>query len=226
VSRTPHGDRTDRERPLRVVRAVVLAAVTVACSAAVHTAAGGGLPDAVGVALLGALTLVVTGVLGRWRLTPWTLVPVLGALQVGLHHGFQALSASRAVAPSAATQLAHHAGHEAGHGEPGLLVAAELAAAARPDLVAHAAGHLQPGMLAAHALAVVAITVLAVGSDRALARTVRRFTATLVVLARAGVPRRAPARPVVPVGLVASPLTPALARALPRRGPPAALRTA
>ncbi|PFG43690.1 hypothetical protein ATJ88_2396 [Isoptericola jiangsuensis] len=222
MSRTRDGARADDVRPLRVVRAVLLAAVTVACSAAAHTAAGGGLPDAAGIVLLAGVTLVVTSLLARWRLRPSTLAPVLAGLQVVLHHGLQLLAPSRVVAPSAAAQLAR-GGRHADHRAEAL---AEVVAAVQPDVAAHAGAHLHPAMLAAHAAAVVVITTLAVGADRALARTVGRFRAVVTTLLTGLPPVREPARPVVAAGHVVLPVPRRSPVLRARRGPPVLLRTA
>lgn len=168
---TPRTARDGADGAVRVARAVLLAAVTVGFSAGAHVMAGGAPPSATGLVLAGSVVLAATSLLGRRRLHPATLVPVLLALQSALHLGFQALARPTALAAtSSGGGGAGHAGHHGQHDPvpaPELLLGDTVPAAA-----AHAHGHV--AMLLAHVAAIVAITVLAVGADRALGRTVDR----------------------------------------------------
>ncbi|WP_418276472.1 hypothetical protein ACNHYB_00720 [Isoptericola jiangsuensis] len=174
---SPSARRDGTDGAVRVARSVLLAATTLGFSAAAHTMAGGALPSTVGLVLLGSLTLVVTSVLGRWQLSAWTLVPVLLGLQSALHLGFQALGVPEdGTGPAAGGR--DLPGHSAHHGELDLSAAAAAWSAdpevftLGPSASAHTHGHV--AMLLAHLGAVVAVTVLAVGADRALGRTVGR----------------------------------------------------
>jgi len=206
---------------LRVVRAVVLAATTLGCAVAAHGVAGGSVPGAAGLMLLGALTLAVTTVLGRWRLNPWTLAPTLAGLQVVLHTGF-GWTAGTATAPPAAVQGVHaaHHGHQAIAGTAPLSTSAALA----PAMEHHV--HQHPAMIAAHVLAVVVTTALAVGTERAMARTARQVVVVLRHLLQSIPPVGSRPRPVVPVVRVRLLVTRALLSARPHRGPPLVARTA
>jgi hypothetical protein len=216
--------RDGADGAVRVVRALLLAAVALAFSAGAHTAAGGGLPSGVAVLLLGSLTLAITSLLSRRRLSPWTLVPVLIGLQSTLHLAFQAMATPSGTASAATSPGTGASGHEHGHhGHHDLSSLAEPTAGGATTLPWAPTPHEHPAMILAHVTAVVVITVLAVGADRALGRTVGRVARLF----------GAPARPIVAtdgLGVVVPPEVEAAPRttlwmvaARPHRGPPPVL---
>ncbi|MGT2461467.1 hypothetical protein [Sinomonas atrocyanea] len=135
----------------RLSRAAVVTAATVLLAVAAHTAAGGALPDPLILLGLLALTLLPTAWLSGKRLTPTTVLGLLGAGQFVLHSAFDCLSES-----AASLQLSPAAGH------------VHVLGAASPGApVGHVHGY-SPEMFAAHALATLAIGLLIARGEAAL----------------------------------------------------------
>lgn len=131
--------------PWQMLRALVVAVITVGLSAAAHGAAGAPPPALTSTALLTALSATVSlPLLLRWR-SPAALVPLLTVTQGALHPAFTALSAA---APSS------HAGQHAASG------------------MATGAGGSTAAMVAAHCAAGLVAASLVVLVDRALAASV------------------------------------------------------
>ena len=194
---------------MTAARAVLVALLSLAIAAGGHAAAGGALPPAPGLLALGGVTLAVGAVLGRRPLAAVTLVPVLGALQVGLHHGFELLHATAGGAPAAV---------EGPHGAH----AAHAALQVDPVLGAvHGATGSSAWMLVAHVVAVAVTAALLVGAD-AGARGVARWWAWVapLLLSRVLLPVVGlPARLVAATRVVRS-VPVRWAAVAPRRGPP------
>lgn len=196
---------------LRVARAVTVAGTSLAVTAAAHAAAGGRLPDTVGVALLGAVALLAGAAVAGRRLRAVTLVPVLGALQVVLHAGFGFFSTAGTVVPGAVVS-GPHAGHGAGH-----QVALDAAVGA-----AHAP-HTSAGMVAAHVVAVALVAALMLGADAGAHAVVRTLSRVAPLLRRPGTLVLTPARVLVDAVGAVLPRALLVVRDARRRGPPRAL---
>lgn len=110
-----------RAVPWQMLRALVMAVVTVGLSAAAHGAGGAAAPTVSSTALLTALSAIVAlPLLLRWK-APVALVPLLTAAQGALHPAFGAL----ADAP-----MSQHAAHgmTGGGGSAAAMLMAHLAA--------------------------------------------------------------------------------------------------
>lgn len=190
-------------RALRLARASSVATVSLAFAGAGHVVAGGQLPGLLVGVPLGAVTFAIAMLVSARTLRVWSLVPVLGLLQLVLHHGMSLL----AVPPGTTAATGHHAGHTA-----------SMDMSSVP--MEHAVSMSTP-MLVAHAVAVVAAALVLAGADRAGAAA-RRWWAWIaphlepvVALpvagaARARVDHRAPTWA----------LSTAVVAVAPRRGPP------
>jgi hypothetical protein len=204
---------TDGRAPA-VARALALTTLSLAYALGAHVLGGGDLPGITSLAALGALAHLLSIAVARGPLRTWTVVPALGVLQLGLHHGM-ALLAPTGHAPTAA---AGHGSH-AGHGVPGFPADAVTSLGSVAAAPAHATS---TPMLVAHAVAVLATAVTLVSADRAARAAWHWWTSALPQLlepaaalvvpgAASRADHRAPtwARPVLLVAVVS------------RRGPPA-----
>lgn len=204
-------------RVMRVVRTLLLASTSLGLAAIAHSMGGGPLPGPGTTAVLGVLAIFASCLVAGTRPRLWVLIPFLTALQFLLH---QALTWSGAATVGAGGVVpaphAGHAGHGGGHvvggtGEPIAVVASGAAAHHATD----------PGMLSLHGVAILVTALLMVIGERTaraalhvLGHVVPSLTVpiTLAVVR----PRIHPA--------TATPATPhsvRVARATPRRGPPA-----
>ncbi|WP_336853881.1 hypothetical protein [Sinomonas albida] len=139
----------------RLSRAATVAGATVLLAAAAHTAAGGRLPDPLIFLAVLALTFLPAAWLCGKRLTPATVLGLLGSGQLVLHSAFATLSEASATVP----QFSPTAGHVHILGTP---ASSEMAAAG-----AHMHGD-GPAMLAAHILATLAVGLLLAKGEDAL----------------------------------------------------------
>lgn len=107
--------------PWQLLRALVIAVVTVGLSAAAHGAGGAAPPTITSMALMTALSATISlPLLLRWT-SPAALVPLLTVAQGALHPAFGAL---------AGAPMSQHAGHgTAGAGSTAAMLVAHLAAA-------------------------------------------------------------------------------------------------
>jgi hypothetical protein len=135
----------------RLSRAAVVTTATVLLAVAAHTAAGGALPDPLILLGLLALTLLPTAWLSGKRLTPTTVLGLLGTGQLVLHTAFDGLSES-----AASLQLSPAAGH-----------VHILGAASQGAPAGHVHGY-SPAMFVAHALATLAVGLLIAKGEAAL----------------------------------------------------------
>ena len=151
--------------PLRLVRAGVVAAVTVALAALAHVLAGGSLPPFVVLVTLTAVALAAAALVTARRLAPAGALALLGVGQLAVHSSFS-LFTSMACTPGAAGSPGSAAllGHE--H-HPGMVMPLQAACSAVDTGVA------QPllgasAMLVLHVVATVVAALVIVGADRAL----------------------------------------------------------
>ncbi|MBO3086141.1 hypothetical protein [Cellulomonas fengjieae] len=193
--------------PLRLARAAVVAAVTVALAALAHVLAGGSLPPFVVVVSLAAVVLAAAVVLTGRRVGPVGAVALLGVGQLAVHSVFS-LVTSMACLPAAT--LAGHQHH------PGMAMPSQAACAADPALAQPVLG--VSAMLLLHAVATLVVALVVVGTDRALwwlaawLRPLVGGPAPVVVVPRPSLP--APAE-------VPGPVTTRWRDVVPLRGPPA-----
>ena len=192
-------------RALRLARASSVATVSLAFAGAGHVVAGGQLPGLLVGVPLGAVTFAIAMLVSARTLRVWSLVPVLGLLQLVLHHGMSLLAV-----PQRCGRRRHRAPRRA----------IRPAWTCPPSRWTHAVSMSTP-MLVAHAVAVVAAALVLAGADRAGAAA-RRWWAWIaphlepvVALpvagaARARVDHRAPTWA----------LSTAVVAVAPRRGPP------
>jgi hypothetical protein len=137
----------------RLSRAATVAGATVLLASAAHLAGGGRLPDPLVFFAVLALAFLPAAWLCGKRLTPATVLGLLGSGQLVLHSAFATLSEASATVP----QFSPTAGHVHILGAP---ASAEMAAAG-----VHVHGD-SPAMLAAHILATLAVAfLLAKGED-------------------------------------------------------------
>ncbi|WP_369055849.1 hypothetical protein [Kineococcus terrestris] len=191
---------------LRAARAAAVAGTVLALASAAHVAAGGGLPDALTVLALLALTTCAAHLLTRRRLSGPALVGVLGAGQVVLH---EVLVATCAVPAGALAGAGHH----------GQLLTTDPATTAAATAAASAPGW-SAGMLAAHTAATL-LAALVLARGEAALWALRTWWRPLLVVLRLAVapppgPRRTP--PPAPPAVAAPCLL--VVRRAPRRGPP------
>ncbi|WP_421742844.1 hypothetical protein [Cellulomonas sp.] len=145
--------------PLRLVRAGVVAAVTVALGALAHVLAGGTLPPSVVLVTLTALALAAAVVLTARRLGPAGALALLGVGQLAVHSSFSLFS-TVACLPGPAS-LQGHVHH------PGMVMATQASCTpADVTLVQPLLG--APAMLVLHVAASVVAALVLVGADRAL----------------------------------------------------------
>lgn len=135
----------------RLSRAFAVAGSTVSLAAAAHTAAGGTLPDPLVLVGLLALALLPAAWLCGKRLTPTTVIGLLGTGQLVLHTAFGTLSHSTDTVP----QFSPAAGHVHVLGMPSGMPAA-------------AVHGYTPAMLAAHLLATLTVGLLIARGEAAL----------------------------------------------------------
>ena len=148
--------------PLRLVRAGVVAAVTVALAALAHVLAGGSLPPFVVLVTLTAVALAAAVVVTAQRLAPAGALALLGVGQLAVHSSFS-LFTTMACLPGPGDQAALF-----GHAHHGGMVMQTQAActAADPGLAQPVLG--ASAMLVLHVAATVAAAVVLAGADRAL----------------------------------------------------------
>ncbi|WP_413249071.1 hypothetical protein [Sinomonas flava] len=139
----------------RLSRAATVAGATVLLASAAHLAGGGRLPDPLVFFAILASTFLPTAWLCGKRLTPLTVLVLLGLEQLILHWAFAALSQAAATVP----QFSPTAGHIHVLGAP---ASSEMAAAR-----VHVHGD-SPAMLAAHILATLAVALLLARAEDAL----------------------------------------------------------
>ncbi|PJI93599.1 hypothetical protein [Luteimicrobium subarcticum] len=211
-------------RLLRGTRTGLVASTSFALAAGAHLGAGGRVPSGLGLGALLTLTLVVAVGLARGPLRAAVVVPVVGGLQVALHHGFEWFTAVPAGASVSSGMATGMSGAPSATGHPfGGVAGADGAthaalAAATPTM----ASMHSSSMLAVHVVATLATTVLLVVGDRAARRTVLWWTAVLpVVLAVvAGRFRDRVRVPLAAVAVVPVRLALVLGGGPGRRGPP------
>jgi len=163
--------------PLRLVRAGMVAVVTVALATLAHVLAGGGLPPVVVLVTLTALVLAAAVVLTARRLGPVGAVALLGVGQLAVHSAFSLFTS---MACMSGPTSAHHAGMA-------MSCTAADAGSAQPLLGGSA-------MLVLHVAATLAAALVIVGADRALwwpaawLRPLVDSAAPVVVVPRAALP--------------------------------------
>ncbi len=137
--------------PLRLVRAGMVAVVTVALATLAHLLAGGGLPPVVVLIALTAFALAAAAVLTARTLGPVGAVALLGVGQLALHSAFSLFTS---MACMSGPPSAHHAG-------TAMQCTAADAGSAQPLLGGST-------MLVLHVAATLAAALVIVGADRAL----------------------------------------------------------
>ncbi|MBZ2198672.1 hypothetical protein [Occultella gossypii] len=147
-----------RRGPLRLLRAAVVSVSVLGLALGAHLSAGGTLGDPLVVAAAGAFTMLIAILVCGSRLNAVTVLALLGAGQLGLHHVFTATAGLGATAGcSTGTAAAGHA-----HG-------AALSESVQHCVTPAGDGHaLTAAMLGAHVFATVLNAALLWRGDRAL----------------------------------------------------------
>ncbi|TDE98900.1 hypothetical protein EXU48_01505 [Occultella glacieicola] len=163
-----------RRGPLRLLRATAVSVSVIGLALGAHVGAGGSLGDLLVVAAAGAFTMLVAFVACGRRLRAVTVLALLGAGQVTLHHVFASTAGLGAV-PGCTTAGAHT------HG-------AALAEAMQHCAPAGGGHALTMTMLGAHLLATVINGALLWRGDRALFALWTWLTPLLTVLSERVLP--------------------------------------
>ncbi|WP_019135514.1 hypothetical protein [Cellulomonas massiliensis] len=187
----------------RLGRSVLVASLVVALAAGAHVLGGGHLPAPAVLATAGGVVLAVAAVATARPLGRGAALVLLGAGQLLLHQVFEAVHGC--VVPSAVAATSH---------------AAHLGTVTSGSVTCEPAGHASSAsMLVAHAAATVVTALVLASTERAVAVVLGWVVPALPVR-----PSAPPAHRPLPVLVVLPrPCAAALLRAVPRRGPPAAL---
>ncbi|MBD8079608.1 hypothetical protein [Cellulosimicrobium arenosum] len=210
--------------PSRVVRAVLVATLVLALTAAAHRVGGGSLPDPLVVAALAAFTVAGTTAAARARFTVPRLVVLLGGAQLVLHGALTWLGGHDPHGTvGGASCVSATAGH-AGHGSA-LACGTSSGSATVPDVAGSLATHAHHTsgtagwvMLAAHVAATVVLALVLARGERAFERLLGWLSSRLVRVPRTVTLPTAP-RAAVVVARVRR-LAHRHAGAAPTRGPP------
>lgn len=182
---------TTAQRTLVAGRLLAVSSTTLALTVGGHALAGGPLPGGSLVLVLALLTLAATALVARTPLRARSLLPFAGAAQLGLHGALSWLT--RGVAQPYPAASVGHPGH-AGHAVSPLGATTSSAASTGGD---HLHLPMAP-MLAAHVVAGLLTVALLLGTERAVAAVVQRWSRLLPALLT-GRPRPVAPRLRVPV---------------------------
>ncbi|NUU19291.1 hypothetical protein HP550_18735 [Cellulomonas humilata] len=148
--------------PLRLVRAGVVAAVTVALASLAHVLAGGALPPTVVLVTLTAVTLAAAVVLTARRVGTVGALALLGVGQLAIHSSFSLFTTMACVpGPDGQAALFGHV-HHAGMAMEPLAACSAVEQTLAPPLLGASA------VLVLHVAAAVVAALVLAGADRAL----------------------------------------------------------